>query len=664
MFDKKQMNGGRRRLAMWLVCALAFVGGSWQASAAAQTCVQPAVGVFGKFGPPIWFAGAAPQFPPPLDEVITDVNDPRWNGAWQQAFGNGAVDDGALKALYKQVTIGAVTTRYLFLQFSVDYDPIQGVAPVTNNIVYVGFQNNAQTQTTVLSVNLTDGTNTGPGTIKPLNAVIKTLASSTATTGTVVATPTWLSSRAAGWVYIPTGLSTRWTVNLFVPVASTGLADGLDLETQPFKMWYEAQVPTPGAMSPTAAWYKSPGTAVDVTKVFDAGSGKFVESYPPANTWGAARWATGPTDVNCPGGISMSISDIGTVDTGQPSISVKWAHTPPYPSNTLFARPLNNTASAIPMGGIKATFRIANWGSQIGVGGTWETIASNVLNGPAIPVGNAAHVPTFFPITQSWTLVPADTLYQGLAAGTAPDDQCLLVQLSSNGAPLVFVNDSVRSNLIFGATNSPFTKTAEISVVNLPPLPGGGATRDVYLYVQTANMPGKVTPGGEPAPSRPTAAATPPPQNAGRIANVNTDNRVQTPPPVQAPPSSTDTLIESYPTYIVRVFHSTDRGTVTGGVEYPLLEQQDSFGYRILARADQVVTGWDHTLTGATPIAGAPNWYKLDVPNNGTKKITTTIVALEAFDLAKWLKGIQWWVWLLIILILLIIIIWLARRKP
>jgi hypothetical protein len=216
---------------------------------------------------------------------------------------------------------------------------------------------------------------------------------------------------------------------------------------------------------------------------------------------------------------------------------------------------------------------------------------------------------------------------------------------------------------MFGATNSPFTRTAEISVVNLPPLSGGGATRDVYLYVQTANMPGKVTPG---EPPRPGAAATPPAQNAnaGRLANVNVDNQAQAPPPVQAPPSSTDTLLESYPTYIVRVFHSTDRGTVTGGVEYPLLEQQDSFGYRILARADEVVTGWDHTLTGATPIAGAPNWYKLDVPNNGTKKITTTIVALEAFDLVKWLKGIEWWMWLCIILILLIIIILLARRKP
>ena len=75
------------------------------------------------------------------------------------------------------------------------------------------------------------------------------------------------------------------------------------------------------------------------------------------------------------------------------------------------------------------------------------------------------------------------------------------------------------------------------------------------------------------------------------------------------------------------------------------------------------VTGWGTAIDGATPVPGAPDWYKLDVPNNGTKTITTTILAMESFNLSKWLKGIPWWVWVLIIVLLLLIILLLARRR-
>jgi hypothetical protein len=618
------------------------------APAAAQTtCVQPAVGVFGQFGPPIWFSdpAAATDFPPPLNMLNTDIGDPRWNGAWQQAYGDGSIDNGSFKALH----FTSNGKRFLFVSATVNNPPIQGGASVTGNVFFLGLQNSAGTQTTLLRINLTDGTDAGTSTIKPANPSVKTFNGTMWTLNNQM----WFSTRVASWVY---NSGTRWTVQMNIPLTPSGMPDltkGLDLDTgMPFKIWYEAQALTVNGT--VTAWYKSPATAADVQKV--AG----VESYPDPSTWGTGRLATGPGDVNCPGGVSIAISDIGTIGpTNNPSISILWKANPPYPTNQLFARPLNNTAMTIPAGKIQATFRIANWGSQIGVGGTWNPVpnGSNVLSTLDIPVGTQPA--TFYPIVRSWQLVPGDPMLASLMAG-APSDQCLLVQLSAaGGSSLVFVNDSVRGNMSFVQTFSPYSRKAEISVVNLPPL-SGSTTRDVYLHVQTVNMPAEVKPGGSPPPPQ-NPPQTPLNQNQPGLRDrpqlVAATARGQ----VLSPPSSTDALVGTYPTMIVRVFHSTNRSTIIDGVDHPLLEQQDGFGYLVTPGGE--VTGWGTAIDGATPVPGAPDWYKLDVPNNGTKTITTTILALESFNLSKWLKGIQWWVWVLIIVLLLLIILFLARRR-
>src|SRR5206468_10987160 len=46
----------------------------------------------------------------------------------------------------------------------------------------------------------------------------------------------------------------------------------------------------------------------------------------------------------------------------------------PPPVNTFFASPKNGMATAIPAGGITATFRIADWGSTYDPNAPWTTI--------------------------------------------------------------------------------------------------------------------------------------------------------------------------------------------------------------------------------------------------------------------------------------------------
>ncbi len=136
-----------RGSAPWLlVAALApawLALGSPRAALSQTLCLQPAVGVPGSPGPPIWWGAGA----------NTSIDDPRWAGAFGQAFNTGAVDDGVFKALHDN----AGGTRSLYVSWKVNYAPIQGTAPVANNVLFCGFSNSSGSQVTLLRVNLIDG---------------------------------------------------------------------------------------------------------------------------------------------------------------------------------------------------------------------------------------------------------------------------------------------------------------------------------------------------------------------------------------------------------------------------------------------------------------------------------------------------------------------------
>ncbi len=149
-----------------------------------------------------------------------------------------------------------------------------------------------------------------------------------------------------------------------------------------------------------------------------------------------------------------------------------------------FVAELTNTDTLNPptANSVQGRFRIADWGSQIGVGGSWTDVATVWTSATAATGTNAATAgrgllncinPPFNATNNSCYQLPAG----------APTDQCLLVELAqSNGSGMRFVHDSARRNMDF-VNASTFERSAEISLKGLAPLPGSPGTRDVYLYV-------------------------------------------------------------------------------------------------------------------------------------------------------------------------------------
>jgi len=524
------------------------------AGVGAQTaCIQNAPGLPGNYGgPPIWWGASA----------NTAFDDPLWVNAWNQPAEDGTGEMGRFRALHD--------ASGLYLSWLVAYDPGLGNLP-TKDIIYVGFKKTGTMNATILRINLNS--------VSPASATVvgRTMKQTTddGTTWTEVpdaSLPTWYTESVRGWVFTDAGYGTTvWAIQVHVPISAGGLNSGLDLGSD-FKMWYEAKVGTPTGVANKFRW--------PLTTTWVTGLTVTSESYPSPGGWGDAHLSTGANDQTCTNGVSISASDIGT--TNVPDYQVNISANQPYPVNTFFARPLNNTGSQIDINKIKARFRIANWGS-IGVNATWEDIPGGgaVWNDAVIPVG--AQPSNFYPIHFDHAFSPGESIYDGIIAGTKSRDQCLLVELSAApGAGITFINSSVRRNLQF-VGGSIVDRTAEISV----PAAAGG--RDVYLQVQQYLMPAQAGPGDTLRDS--TALFQP--QVAVAV--------------YRRPTPTIRQLTRFVPSYRVHVYYTTGDYIWINGVKYPLLEQQSSFGFFVFHRGP--LEGWGSLLDGAEPIA--PNWYRI-----------------------------------------------------
>src|SRR5205814_8949135 len=89
-----------------------------------------------------------------------------------------------------------------------------------------------------------------------------------------------------------------------------------------------------------------------------------------------------------------------------------------------------------------------------------------------------------------WTVT--DPFLANLLNGTMWDHQCMLVELETD-LSLTFVNNSIYRNMDIVQTMSPYRRMAQISVVGLKPIQSDVSTRDVFLYVETRNMPARTT---------------------------------------------------------------------------------------------------------------------------------------------------------------------------
>jgi len=620
-------------------------------------CNPRAQGVPGLSTAPNWFDSTTQGHPP----VRTEIDDPRWTGAYSTGFGDGTGLEAQFRGLYMDPDWRG--KKSLFLAWNVVFD-----AALDNGIdrLYVGWNNGGAADADTLILRLvaynTSSADIVAGAVGSVAAF-----NLNATTGEGVAlatTPAWLADTKAWLTRTPIG----WAIHMYVPYdpAAAGLFSNVGVNLpDPFRFFYQIFVKTPTRISGTSAVgglvvHKWPPTSANIF----TGVSTDIYPHPAATAWDTFHNSIGAGDPMCSaaGGVTIDSSGLGNmIDNGAPNIIIGYRKNtpPPRPVNTMFANIDNQTLdgggnpATIPVGGITARFRIADWGSTImDPNAPWddvrggETVSNAVPIPPGKPVVTAGNAP---PLHFNWTLNDAE-MDPYITAGK-PADQCILVELT--GVGIQFFRDSARQNhLILPA--SEVRRNAQISVEGLTPIPAGGPKRDVYVAVETRNMPPPKDGGG----GNPTVVWDETKVallrrrdlgsevidtliNKGMIAALNS-GRLRY-----------DQVADLAPVHRVHVYHDTGQRLTVNGVSYPILQAQSSFG--LIPDHVGPITGWEHSLefpAGALQDTITPSFYRVHVPNNG--KIQTT-VRINAVEPGQPGSKIPWWVWLLLLLLLILL---------
>ncbi|MET0596041.1 MAG: hypothetical protein ABW133_25295, partial [Polyangiaceae bacterium] len=463
-----------------------------------------------------------------------------------------------------------------------------------------------------------------------------------------------------------------------IPVDPTATAsnpaNGVKIPIGGFKAWYEMRVNSAdGVGAPYTTRHKWPETAPDV--------GGAPEMYPDPTgaDWVSAKLGTGGS---CMPGVSIVASQIEVTSSGTSSgheISV-------VNQNTFHARALNGMSTVVSEQGIRAHFRIANWGSTVGDSPSWETIPPPSVNcDVATGAGLGGVNPgSQFDLLCTWTLTDLQKcayrpdLYNSTntaACAVMPPakfhHQCILTKLSlapGSPIPVFFSRESAWRNMEF-VNASRFERVAEIDVRGLAPTPT--PQRDVYIYVRSQNMPDQVTPDDDKdAATSPQDPAGPNDQRKGRAAmpkikkgRVGTKEAAELQRLMSSGQITIDQIADVMPTQTVYVWYDT--GKKDGAAK--ILQPMPSFGYFVAH--DGALTGWDQSLAGvgATLTEIAPHFYRLGVPHNGSAKVNTVIVAKEDTQPGPTTPPPRpWWFWLAIGfgILLLIVVIFLLRPSP
>jgi hypothetical protein len=604
---------------LMIVVLAVFIAAIPGLSRGATVCIPQVGSVPALPGPPNWWDASVGQ-----PQHWPRVDDPRWRGAFLHSpiAGSAATHHVTFRALRSGSS--------LYFQWHVTVDPLLD----QNEHLYVTFSPGAGKPDLFIDLvpfnsandDIPANQNAVPAPSLPAPATVAVATRmSGATFAAAASLPQWIDPATTHTRVIRSLADHSWAVMMEIPVA-TNVDDGIDLGTS-FSMWFDVEVShTTGSAS-----YRYPaGLDLDAILAGTDNTG-----------WQAADRSLSPSDPSCIQGISLDVSDVGVAPPSNPSgplvseIELKTSTGGPG-LNTLCARPLNQSGNPINSPDLEVNFRTANWGSQPDwndvtdpVHSLWKLVNPTPVIGPPGTIANGAKGN----LTFAWQLTTNDGTVNdvctftpqptGLGCGPLPPKprqrhQCMLVEL--NGAPgLTFTTSSVYRNMQFVGAST-FRRDAEISVVGLAPQATPQPRRDVYLYVQTTNMPARVG-GPRPAPSG----------FGGKTVDIH-----GRPPsggqPIQIQPlekTEYAALRDSVPTYQVHAFHETGRTVTVNGRTIRELEPQTSFGYFVDHQGR--LEGWRHQLIGAQQIA--PNYYRIAVPENGTATVTTVI---EAIEMGRW----------------------------
>jgi hypothetical protein len=197
-------------------------------------------------------------------------------------------------------------------------------------------------------------------------------------------------------------------------------------------------------------------------------------------------------------------------------------------------------------------------------------------------------------------------------------------------------------------TSSLLAREATISIAGLEPI-AGQTRRNVYISVQTANMPSELKEAAElprdamararVADASALVGANPRDAgayDAGRHDNAADDNDagVDNPDGGQAPAphqTSFERIASVWPTYQVHAYYEVSRGQDENGVEHVRLADSVPFGYFV--DHEGKLWGWDHAISGldgAELERIAPDYYHVKIPNDGSIDIMTWVLAKES----------------------------------
>jgi hypothetical protein len=610
----------RKRRALSAAAAFFVVWGS-SAVGSAQECLLPPTSVPGIYGPPLWYGTGAPGV-----VVRSDLDDPRWGGAPLTSMAN----DGVGSTIAYRALVHGDELSVSFQVLADDTGPGDG------DIIYLGLTSNSGgTIGKIVAIYPRDAGSPDP---VAMNAGLDyQLFEKTSATGSWAAgsgTPaTWLqSSLAPGspsvytWRNSPEGAV--WGINLKVNLATFGIA-----ATSNFHMGFAATVVNSGG-------------AVDFhTPDYASGTTLASSTLLPAD---ASTWPTYlPRGTACPAGVS--VVGIGTTSASGRT----WVDNS---ANTFFAD-VQNIPAPVSLNKIRARFSIANWGSTVAdPNAGWVAFSQSTAGDGYVP--DAAHPGWAAPapgmgagtarITHTCT-VPSGSTYCPVITASSPNrDQCLLVELKGapgTGTTIKFQNAAMRQNMTFAAL-SELDRDATISIKGLQQITGQALDRDVYLYVQTTNMPehgnsplflpveqmAKAKRYAENPPMLPQPDRQPGPDVAGAVV-ASADKLVNVPvkDESQLPLlTANQALMQVWPTYMVHVYYDTGKKRDIAGTKRPVLAPMVPFGFFLSHNGP--LYGFTHELRGLAGVTLqeiAPNFYRLRIKNEGAARIATHITAEE-----------------------------------
>lgn len=594
----------------WTCVMLTLLFGCISASYA-QTCVPPSMGVPPSYQPPHWWDNSPPQ---PV--YYQKLNDPRWQGAAAISYTDGTQEKMTFLALQDSTHL-YLSWRYQGMSLGV----------VGQNVLYVGLEPAGGGNPIIVRTSLTTTSTTEAGYSGAIDPNAFELNTSTSLLGSDISDPPWVDDSTRVWI-----TPTSYAVQMRIPKSAINISSGT------FKLWYELLAGSPSDPLVRFVWPRTGAEIVSTTMStppFDT-----VMQFPLPNAlttpWESFKLSTGPSDMSCPAqGISLDQDKIATKNPNANEILYKLSPDP-KPENVLFARPTNNSGVSIPAGKLKATFRIANWGSQpnfedwevgVPIDQLWAKVpcVGADVNGAVETVGDigiGATAPESSELRCRWTLTDAEIL--PFSTGARNSHSCLLVEMSDTMTPgLVYRNRSMWNNFDVRQA-SVIEDSAEISLKGLP-----GGSRDVYVYVDALNMPSKIPPktDGQTDGRALSGAAREllVGISQGKIRAAELSGMISRGQVTNAQ------LDEFLPTYRVSVFHDTGKTLTIGGAKRPILNPQGSFGYRITHAGE--LNGWRHQLGfehGYTVDELSPGFFRIkQVPKNGVIKVSTRVEAVE-----------------------------------